>query len=117
MHTTDHIETEVRKTLALLDTLPELESHHLFRARLFERIEHEAAGPYHERHSTAGGLKLALMVFLFVINIGSVFVLMQSNTSEQMLSKQEVIQSLTNEYNSPALSYYFDNDSVEEKNE
>ncbi|MCW8819091.1 MAG: hypothetical protein OQK61_02100 [Ignavibacteriaceae bacterium] len=117
MHTNDHIKTEVRETLALLDTLPELEPHYLFRARLFERIEHETAGAFHERHTTAGGLKFAFMAFLFVINIGSVFVLMQSNTNEQMLSKQEVIQSLTNEYNSPALSYYFDNDSVEDKND
>ncbi len=117
MNKNDRITAEVRKTIEMLDNLPELKAHYLFRANLIEKIAHGAAQPAQEVRLSAGGLKLALMVFLFIINIGSALFLMLSNDSEQIFSKSDMLESLTNEYSSPALSYYLDNDSIGETNE
>ena len=118
MNKNDHIENEVRKTIEVLDNLPRLETHHLFRARIMERISHEAL----VRPREAGGspvltLKLAFMAVLLIINIGSAFVFMFPNGDEQTFSKQDTLESLTSEYSNPALSYYLDNDNIEESNE
>ncbi len=113
----DHIHTEVRETMEAFDNLPELKAHYLFRARVMERISHEVLTHARETNSATHGLKLALMAFLLIMNIGSALVLMLSNGSEQTFTKQETIESLTNEYSSPALSYYLDNDNIEESGE
>ncbi|MCG8376036.1 MAG: hypothetical protein MI702_06100 [Chlorobiales bacterium] len=114
MDTNDHIAAEVRKTINILDNLPELEASYLFRAHLLERIAHEPAKAV---NSATSGLKLALMAFLLIVNIGSALVLMLSNGNEQMFSKHDILESLTDEYSSPALSYYLENDSAEDTND
>lgn len=114
MNTNDHIANEVRKTINVLDNLPELETPYLFRAHLLERIAHE---PAREVNSTTRSLKFALMALLLIVNIGSALVLMLPSGNEQMLSKHDILESLTNEYNSPALSYYLENDSTEGTND
>ena len=83
-----------------------------------ERISNETP----TRRGEAGGspipgLKLAFMAVLLIINLGSAFVLMLPNGDQQAFSKQDTFESLTNEYSSPALSYYLDNDNIEESNE
>ena len=117
MNKKDHIDTEIRKTMEVLENLPDLKTSYLLRARLMERISHETSQSFHEVNSAARGLKLALMALLLIINIGSALVLMLSNGNEQMLTKNDILESLTNEYSNPALSYYLDNDSIEETNE
>ncbi|MCG8342358.1 MAG: hypothetical protein MI684_05920 [Chlorobiales bacterium] len=117
MTNNDRIETEVRKTMEVLDNLPRLQAHYLFGARVMERISHETLTGPQETVSAMRGVKLGLMVFLLIVNIGSALVLMLSNGTEQTFSKQDTIESLTNEYSSPALSYYLDNDNIEESNE
>lgn len=117
MNKIDHIEAEVRETMEVLDRLPEVEPHYLFRARLLERIGHEAEQPFHRVRPSSGGLKLALMAFLLIINIGSALLLMFSNGNEPAFSKTDMFESLTSEYSSPALSYYLDNDSIEDTGE
>ena len=108
------INTEVRKTIEVLDNLPRVEAHYLFRARVMEKISHEASIHPGGTNTPMRSMKLALMAFLFIINIGSALVLMLSNGSEQTFSKQDTLESLAYEYSSPALSYYLENGSIEE---
>lgn len=117
MNRNDRMETDVRKTMEALDNLPRLEAHYLFRARVMERISHEASIRAGEASTSMRSVKLALMAFLLIVNIGSALVLMLSNGTEQTFSKQDTLESLTYEYSSPALSYYLENDSIEESNE
>lgn len=119
MHKNDHIETEVRQTVEVLDNLPHLEAHYLFRTRVMERISNEApTRPGEAGSSLIPGLKFAFMALLLIINIGSALALMLPNVDQQaFISKQDTFESLTNEYSSPALSYYLDNDNIEESNE
>ncbi len=111
------VEQEVRKTMGLLDNLPELKAHYLFRAHLMERIEEEKPQTAVGRYVANYGMQLALIVFLFLINIGSVIALTRSNDSEPMLGKHQLIESMTNEYSSPTLSCYLDNSGLAETND
>ncbi|UZJ41016.1 hypothetical protein OO006_11760 [Prosthecochloris sp. SCSIO W1101] len=113
-----HIDTQVQKTIEALDNLPQLKAHYLFRTKVMERISQEALTHPQQANPAMQSVKFALMAFLLIINIGSALVLMLSNDTEQTLSKQDTLESLTNEYSNPALSYYLDNDnSVEDPNE
>lgn len=117
MNKNDHIDAAVKKTIEVLDKLPEVEAHHLFRARVMERISHEALMRSRDANSAMQGLKLALIAFLLIINIGSALLLMLPDGKEQLFSKNDMLESLTNDYSSPALSYYLDSDGIEETNE
>ncbi len=117
-HTNDHRETEVLKTLGVLDNLPRLEADYLFRARVMERISNDADLGAGRTNVSVRGMKFAFMALLLFVNIGSGLMFMLSEKTEQILAgKQETIENLVYEYSSPALSYYLENDSLEETDE
>ncbi len=104
----DRIEHEVHTTLQILDNLPQLEAHHLFRVHLMNRIEQQKPGLLPMPHMASYGLKMALMGLLVVVNIGTAFLFMQPAQGPGMLSKNDMLERLSSEYSSPALSYYID---------
>ena len=72
----EDIEREISETMMLLDEMPALETHHLFRVRLMQRIEREFAEESRRvRHPFASHLdfRLAFMSLLLVVNLGSAF--------------------------------------------
>ncbi len=114
----DRIETEVRETLELLDTLPRLEADHLFRARVLQRISNDTDLSAGRANVPVRGMKLAFMALLLFVNVGSGLVLMLSEKTEQTLvGRQETIESLVYEYSNPALSYYLENNSLTDTDE
>jgi len=102
------IDDQVRTTLEILDNLPQLKAHHLFRVHLMNRIEQNSPGMLHMPYMAGYGLKMALMALLVVINIGTAFLFMQSGNDSAMISENDMLERLNNEYSSPALSYYLD---------
>lgn len=117
---TDRATEEIRKTIAVLDNLPELDTHYLFRARLMEQVSRGATssspGVY---FSAAYGLKLALVALLLLVNIGTAFLFTRSAStdSERMFSRNDMLESLTSDYGSPALSYYLENNGGTDSDE
>ncbi len=117
---TDRITEDIRQTIAVLDSLPEIEAHYLFRARLMEQVSHGAASPSPGAYSSAAyGLKLALVALLLLVNIGTalLFTRSASTESENMFSRNDMLESLTSDYGSPALSYYLENNGGTDSDE
>jgi hypothetical protein len=101
---TEQRRAEAMKTMRILDELPRIEPHHLFRARLLERIESENAGA-----SVVSGLnpRLAFFSLLLAINIAmGTVLLLDRDTRPSMQGGDAIAESYGDEYGSPALSYY-----------
>lgn len=114
MHNKDTlIRNEADKTLLMLDDLPELTPHHLFRVRVMETIERQHPVLLHAPVMARQGVKMALMALLAAINIGTGFLIARSVQEKPMVSKHEVIESLSSEYSSPALSYFIDQTAID----
>ncbi|NTU94203.1 MAG: hypothetical protein HGB29_06575 [Chlorobiaceae bacterium] len=96
-------DAEVKKTMNILDEMPRIEAHHLFRARLLQRIEASA-----QTASTSAGFnpRLAFFSLLLLFNI-AMGVLLFLHQDPQMTNRSSAIaESYNEEYGSPALSYY-----------
>lgn len=104
MHSTE----EARKTLALLETMRAPEAHHLFRARLMQRIEEEAARGGFGRSGAMASMnyRLAFMLLLIVINLGSALLVLLSQGTESTPSIGEMISSFGDDYSSSTFAYY-----------
>jgi hypothetical protein len=105
---TEQRDAEVLKTLNILDDMPSLRPHHLFRAHLLQHIE---TLPYSGREARAisSGFnpRLAFMAVLLVINIASAGVLFMPHNPEPAGNLvSEVSEPSIDDYASPALSYY-----------
>ncbi|WP_237073401.1 hypothetical protein [Prosthecochloris sp. GSB1] len=109
----DRITEEIRKTMEVLNNLPELEAHYLFRARLMETVSRSGPISSVKLSNAAYGFKLALVALLLAVNIGTAMLFMgpAANDSEPAFSRNDMLESLKNDYGSPALSYYTENDS------
>ncbi len=95
---------EAVKTMRILDELPRIEPHHLFRAHLLQRIESENA-----RASVVAGLnpRLAFFSLLLAINIAlGTMLFLDRDTRSSMQGGDAIAESYGDEYGSPALSYY-----------
>lgn len=116
---TDRITEEVRKTMEVLDGLPDLEAHYLFRARLMETVSRTGPTPAGKLSNAAYGLKLALVALLLAINIGTAMLFMgpDMSDSEPAFSRNDMLESLKNDYGSPVLSYYTENDGNTAEND
>jgi len=97
-------DAEVMKTLKILDDMPRIEVHHLFRARLLQRIETGES-----RRAIAGGFnpRLAFFSLLLAINIG-MGMLMITHRDPQSVTAHggATAESYSDDYGGPALSYY-----------
>jgi hypothetical protein len=105
---TEQRNAEVEKTLKILDDMPRLEVHHLFRAHLMQRIDSL------ERTNTfavafAGGFnpRLAFMGLLLILNIASAMLFFLHETPQSTVSVSSgLAESISEDYGGPALSYY-----------
>ncbi|TNJ36652.1 hypothetical protein [Prosthecochloris vibrioformis] len=114
-HKQRQIEQEAAKTLAMLDSLPSLEAHHLFRARVLERLAEEAECPASPAFMNSYVVKMALMILLLAVNIVTAILIMQPAEEESMLSKSEMLEIISDDYGSPAISYYLQDSRQEEE--
>ena len=100
----DQRDAEVVKTLGILDDMPRVEPHHLFRARLLERIDAEERRP-----AVAGGFnpRVAFFGLLLAVNIGMGALMFTHQEPQTSMSRPgDTAESVNEEYGSPALSYY-----------
>ncbi len=105
---TEQRDAEVVKTLKILDDMPRLEVHHLFRAHLLQRIDSmESRNSF--ASSLAGGFnpRLAFFGLLLILNIGSGMLLFVHGTPQSTINSSGGLAEAFNEdYGGPALSYY-----------
>lgn len=100
----DQQSAEVMKTMRILDELPRIEPHHLFRARLLERMESDNASA-----SVATGFnpRLAFFSLLLAINIAMGTLLMLDHDARSALQGGDAVaESYSEDYGGLALSYY-----------
>lgn len=109
------IKLEAEKTLAMLDSLPRLEAHHLFRARVLERLAEEAGTPANQAFMNSYVVKMALMLMLLAVNIVTALLIMQPAEEESMLSRSDMLEIISDDYGSPAISYYLQDTRQEEE--
>ncbi|HWR00664.1 MAG TPA: hypothetical protein VN371_02290 [Chlorobaculum sp.] len=101
---TEQRDAEVVKTLKILDDMPRLEVHYLFRAHLLQRID-----SMENRNSLAGGFnpRLAFFGLLLILNIGSGMLFFMHGTPQSSINSSGGLADAFNEdYGGPALSYY-----------
>ncbi|NTV02494.1 MAG: hypothetical protein HGB04_06870 [Chlorobiaceae bacterium] len=100
----EQLDTEVMKTLGILDNMPKVQPHHLFRARLLERID-AAAG---SRPAAVGfNPRLAFFGLLLSVNIGmGVLMFTRQDSATTAARSGDTAEAVGEEYGSPALSYY-----------
>ncbi|MEI8033040.1 MAG: hypothetical protein WCH05_06830 [Chlorobiaceae bacterium] len=105
----EHIEAEVRKTMQLLDQMEPIAVHHLFRARLMERIGREFGG---EAAPSAGGflrhldLRLAFMTVLVIVNLGSAALSLQEGGNYAASAVRDTLETASDDYSSQEFAYY-----------
>ena len=97
-------DAEVSKTMAILDNMPMVEPHHLFRARLLERID-----ATQRSRAVAPGFspRLAFFSLLLAVNVGMGVLMFTHQESSTLTSRTgDTAESVSEDYGSPALSYY-----------
>lgn len=97
-------DAEVMKTMNLLDKMPGVEPHHLFRARLLERIDAEG-----RNRAVTGGFnpRLAFFGLLLTVNVGMGILMFTHQESVTSTTRNgDTAEAVSDEYGSPALSYY-----------
>ncbi len=102
----ENIEREVSKTMMLLDEISPLEIHHQFRVRLMQRVEQEFTA---ERKSGLVGrvdFRLAFMVLLVMVNVGSAFLSITSGGGQTTATISELIDNQSYDYTSQDFAYY-----------
>lgn len=105
----EDIEKEVGRTMMLLEKMESLEVHHLFRARLMQRIEREYGGELNtvkSRISRSLDFRLAFVILLIIINFGSAMISLRQNDSRASAGISEMIDNLSDDYSSTEFAYY-----------
>lgn len=96
MNKKDKIEQEVQKTLELFDTASHLPPNPYFYTRVKARLEEKLR----QRHVLAAILRPALLTIFLVINVSTaVWYLNASDQEVQSGSHQELVELLTNDFN------------------
>ena len=101
-----NIEAEVSKTMSLLDELIPLEVNHQFRTRLMRRIESEAGmGKGINYSGFRIDYRLAFMVMVFVMNIGTTMLSVQ-HSDESITTSSEAPFNQSDDYSNQEFAYY-----------
>ncbi|NTW93707.1 MAG: hypothetical protein HGB27_03375 [Chlorobiaceae bacterium] len=111
----EHIEAEIRRTLQVLDDLPNLQASPLFRVHLMQRIEtsHLNASGYGTFRQTEGfRMKFAVAAILLVINISSALLFFNSQEPLSLTDAGEAIEQLSDDYSGEELAYYVETDDT-----
>ncbi len=98
----ENIEAEVSSTMNFLDELAPLEFHHQFRVRLMHRVESEIGSKY---SGFRIDYRLALMVLVVVINLGSTTLSVQQG-DESIATISEVPFNQSDDYSNQEFAYY-----------
>ncbi|TCD48872.1 hypothetical protein [Chlorobium sp. N1] len=109
-HNDMHAREEARKTMEILERMGGIEAHHLFRARLNERIERDSATGALGRTGAprAANYRLAFMLLLILINLGSALVVLIQNAGDSTPAISEMLSSFGDDYSSSTFAYYQD---------
>lgn len=97
-------DAEVMKTMKILDNMPEIKAHHLFRAHLLQRIE-----TVERSRNVAKGFnpRLAFFGLLLTVNVGMGMLMFTHQESQMMTSRSgDTAEAVSEDYGGPALSYY-----------
>ncbi|NTU68688.1 MAG: hypothetical protein HGB02_07400 [Chlorobiaceae bacterium] len=100
----EEVDAQVMKTMRILDNMQRVEPHHLFRARLLERIDTEKRS-----RVVTGGFnpRLAFFGLLLTVNVGmGVLMFTRQDGSTTTAHSGDTAEAANEEYGSPALSYY-----------
>jgi hypothetical protein len=111
----EQLETEVLKTLELLDQMPEVQPSSRFRAQLMQRIETmQPASGSSMAIGVAFSPKVAFLALLLMLNIASAMLLFTSSQTPQQASSASgtLADSFSEDYGGPALSYYDDQSAL-----
>lgn len=106
---TERRDEEVMRTLAILDDMPAVKAHHLFRAKLLQRIEEQEAASLRSR---SAGARLqpvpALLALLVIMNIASATMLFfhGSTPADSGSLYGDSTGWQGDDYAGPTLSYY-----------
>lgn len=105
----EHIEAEIIRTLKILDDMQGIKAHHLFRAHLMQRVDETT----HHKSVISGSIahsfniRLAFIAALLLINIASAVLFVLSDNRQPMAAiTNNLLESFSEDYTSPALSYY-----------
>ena len=102
----ENIETEVSKTLKLLDEVASIQLTHKFRTSLMSRLEREIVQEKAGRHfGFRVDYRLAFMMLLFVINLGSTMLSVQQGDGS-MATISAVPYNQTDDYSNQEFAYY-----------
>jgi hypothetical protein len=104
----DHIEAEVMKTLKLLDEMPVLKVHHLFRVKLMQRVDDMQQSSARKGNGALSlNVRLAFMALLLLVNIASAVLFIRSDKVRPLASLGgNASEWFSDDYASPALAYY-----------
>jgi hypothetical protein len=105
----EEIEREIGKTIKLLDEMGPLEVHHLFRVRLMQRVEREfgeGSRPARGRMGSRLDFRLAFMLVLLVVNIGSACISVLDGDRQIASTVSELLEVQDDDYSSQEFAYY-----------
>lgn len=111
----EHRNEEVKRTLELLDALPNIDVGTHFRTRLMRRIE--SAETRTQGNGTlvvAFNPRIAFLAFLLVLNLASaMFLFIHTGTSPTSGTTNSMAESFGEDYGGAALSYYDDGSALD----
>jgi hypothetical protein len=105
----ENIETEIGKTMELLDEMGRLEAHHLFRVRLMQRVEQEfgeGARRTGSRMSNHLDFRLAFMALLLIVNLGSAVFSIVDGNPQATATISELLDNQNDDYTTQEFAYY-----------
>ncbi len=103
------IETEVTKTMKLLEQMPQLEAHHLFRVRVMQRVEAESSrksGKIANARGQKADVRFAFMALLFIVNVGSAVLSLQNSKAPSKTEVSELSDASGEDYSAQEFAYY-----------
>jgi hypothetical protein len=113
----EKVESEVNKTMQLLDAMVPLEVGHQFRVRLMQRIDEEFGQTSNVRNfSIRFDFRVALMALLLMLNVASTLFIKPDEELKVNVAAQ-VAESQGDEYSTQEFAYYDQTASYETKSE
>jgi len=111
----EKIELEVCKTLEVLDEIKPLEVQHIFRVKLMQRIDVDLKQKSSNRVVSRFDYRLAYMVLLLIINLGSAFVSLRQNADQSMKNIVQLADIQSDDYPAQEFAYYDQTTSYEHR--
>jgi len=111
------VESEVSKTMQLLDAMVPLKADHRFRVRLMQRIDEEFGQTNRTKNfSIHLDYRLAIMTLLLMLNVASTLFIKPDEELKVNVADQ-VVESQGDEYSTQEFAYYDQTASYETQSE